>query len=525
MQTIYQQFCQSVRRHPHKDAIILVDEKISFFDLDKLIRKKVTEFKNLGVTAGDVVGLLLPNSIEFAIVLMVAAKLRLTLVPLCISLPINSIAKSLKLTGAKYLVCSPAFSQELRGAFDGREFDAGYETIESLLEANGRRIIETNNWLLLEYIDKPDKKLANADKSYIEERNSEEIATTQFDESTFIITMTSGSTGDPKPIVLTQQTKKLRYRAAIELYSIVETDRILISTPLYHSLAERLLLLSLTQANTCVILPNYSAEQWVKAVENHKVTFTIAVSSQLKQVLPLLNNRGSNIENLRCVVSSSELLDTKSKMQLIHQLNCDFHECYGTSEVSIVSNLSPSDNAINSVGKPANGVEVCIIDDAGNCLPSGEVGEIVSRSELHFLAYLGMDAKTKECDWKGFFKTGDLGYLDEDGYLYFNGRKKDIVITGGINVYPKDVEGALINHPKVEEVTVVALPDERLGEIVTAVIVSSDRLPIKLKELRRCCFKGLADYQYPQKYFFVDSIAKNRMGKVMKSKVVEQIRC
>jgi len=125
--------------------------------------------------------------------------------------------------------------------------------------------------------------------------------------------------------------------------------------------------------------------------------------------------------------------------------------------------------------------------------------------------------------WNNYFCTGDLGKMDESGYLYFLGRIKDIIITGGINVFPKDIEDVLRCHPGVGEVAVVPYPDERLGEIVTAVIVTEQEEPPKIRELQRLCAKKLADFQQPRYYAFVDALARNTMGKVMKSLVVEQV--
>ncbi|WP_349772487.1 AMP-binding protein [Lacrimispora xylanisolvens] len=160
-------------------------------------------------------------------------------------------------------------------------------------------------------------------------------------EETLIITMTSGSTGEPKPIDLTQKNKLERAMAHIRLYNLTKEDRILAATPLYHSLAERLVLMPLLIGATSILLPRFTPALWLNCVKDQKVTFTIAVSAQLGQIAELLTSPFvPEIDSLRCVVSSSSLLENHIKNELIDKLNCDFHEMYGTSETSTVTSIN-----------------------------------------------------------------------------------------------------------------------------------------------------------------------------------------
>jgi long-chain acyl-CoA synthetase len=347
-------------------------------------------------------------------------------------------------------------------------------------------------------------------------------------DDAFILSMTSGSTGDPKPIILTQRTKLNRAAAAITLYGITQQDRTLAATPLYHSLAERLVLIPLLTGGTSVLMAKFSASEWLKCVEAHSVTFTIAVSSQLKQIVEQLAQIDpSLLASLRCVVSSSALLEAELKAKLLGKLNCEFHECYGASEIAIASNLDrvSAQTKLNSVGVAAPGVDIRIIDAIDDIARTGEPGEIVCKTDMLFGGYFKRPDLTRAAMWNNYFRTGDVGKLDEDGFLYFLGRKKDIIITGGVNVYPTDIEAVVANHPSVLEAAAFAYPDQRLGEIVAVAIVARDTVSFHsngdLRKIRFHCAERLADFQQPRKFFLIDALPRNSMGKLMKFQLVK----
>lgn len=232
------------------------------------------------------------------------------------------------------------------------------------------------------------------------------------------------------------------------------------------------------------------------------------------------------INSLRCVVSSSALLEPYAKNELIEKLHCDFHEMYGTSEVSTATSINFKE-ALNkklSVGRPLPEADVRILKDNGDQAPTGEIGEIACKTTLMCNGYYGMPDIFSAAMQKGYFKTGDIGYLDEDGYLYFSGRKKELIITGGINVYPSDVEKCVLELREVSECAAFAYPDERLGEVVALAIVTKKGKKLNKRAIHVQCAKNLADYQHPHKIFFVDQLPKNAMGKLVKSKLMEYVR-
>jgi acyl-CoA synthetase (AMP-forming)/AMP-acid ligase II len=332
--------------------------------------------------------------------------------------------------------------------------------------------------------------------------------------------LTSGSTGEPKPILLSQHTKILRADAAAALYGTTANDVTLAATPLYHSLAQRLVLMPLLSGGTAILMKHFTPATWIDTVRRHSVSFSIAVSTQLKQIMDKLEYSGDALPSLRCLVSSSALLDEATKGRLVTCLQCDFHECYGASEIAIATNLSPESAAhkLGSVGTAIPGTKVIILDKNGQAAPPNTVGEIACQTPMLYSGYYRQPDTTAASLWgDNYFRTGDLGQFDDDGFLYFIGRIKDIIITGGVNVYPKDIEDVVATHPAVKECAAIPLLDDGLGEVVGVVVAFNDSRPRpSLRELQRLCMLRLGDFQQPRRFFIVPELPKNAMGKLDK---------
>ncbi len=483
-------FARNVAKTPSKPALIFNEKVVTYHELQNLALMAVTCLKNNHINTESKLGIVLPNCVEFVAIMLAAADMGIALVPQCPSLPANKILETFISADVDYIICWT----ELLGTFESAI--ASSEDHFNLIDIN-----ETTT-------SDPCASFSRNEDNYSKD---------------YIVTLTSGSTGSPKPIVLKQVTKLNRISAAATLYSLDEDDIILAATPLYHSLAQRLVLLPLIIGGTSVLLAGYNILQWLKHISGHKVTFTIAVSSQLKQLLSV-NTNEYDLSSLKCIVSSSELLPIEYKQPLLELLSCDFHECYGTSEIAIATDISFSDGLgkAGSVGRAIPSVDIAIIDDSNLLLPANTIGEICCKTPMAFAGYYKQPENTESSYFGGFFKTGDLGYLDADGFLFFSGRKKEIIISGGINIYPKDIEDTLILHEKVDQVCVIAIEDDSLGEVPVAVIVpiSND---ITMKELLRFSANKLAAYQIPRDFIFVSALAKNDIGKIQKSLVRQQV--
>lgn len=499
MKNLADYFYEAAELFPEKIAIWCDDDSLTYKRLSELVSKYSNFLLKSGVSYKDHIGIPMNNSITSVALMLAAANIGAVLVPMNPTLPLNAIHAAFNSAKVKHLIARRAFFEEHEEsdslAIDGikicmdKEYP-GTVSLQTALKFSAVRPVCSNI-------------------------TGDEI---------FIITMTSGSTGSPKPIMLTQNSKLLRAQAHIKLYRITKEDNVLAATPLYHSLAERLVLIPLILGGTSIILPRFSVKLWMDCIRDQLVTFTIAVSAQLSQIaIQLSADDNIVIEHLRCLVSSSSLLEASVKKQLIAKLQCDFYEMYGTSETSTITsiNFKEATNKHNSVGKSLQEAEVIILKDNEELCAVGEIGEIACKTQLICDGYFGNHESFNKALSNNYFKTGDLGYLDADGYLYFSGRKKELIITGGINVYPVDIEKCLSELKEIEECAAFAYPDERLGEIVAVAIVLKKDTDLSKRAIQLHCARQLADFQQPHKIFFLDELPKNTLGKVVKGKIIE----
>jgi len=202
------------------------------------------------------------------------------------------------------------------------------------------------------------------------------------------------------------------------------------------------------------------------------------------------------------------------------------YEGYGLTEGTVASTMNPmGQRKIGSIGKALPGQEVAVMDDDGNLLGPNEVGEIVIKGDNVMKGYYKDENSTRETiDERGYLHTGDMGYCDEDGYFFIVGRKKDMIIRGGENIYPKEIENVLYEHPQVLESAVVPVPDEVMGEEVAAYVVVRDRNVISEDEVREYCKEKLADYKIPKYIKFLDELPKSHMGKILKRELKKRVR-
>ena len=501
MSKLYHLFADNVLKNPGRVAIAMNNgDKISYKELQELVD---TIASNLLVNlkpGQSRIAINLKNSIELVAIFLAISKVDMVAIPINTLLRSNQVSHALLSTDADIIITSD------------QSYSYCMDLASSLAAKRLMKVIK-----LSEIID------SNECSSKINSSFTQHSCYTKDKEGGFIVTLSSGSTGQPKPIVFSQETKIRRSLQAKMLYGIKSDDVILCASPLYHSLGQRLTFLPLLNGCTLVLLDSFSSRKWINVVKQFQVTFTIPVTSHL-QVLrqPLLENI-EDLTSLRCIVSSSATIDYELKSKLLNQLRCEFHEMYGASEIATATNLYPSDpdSKSKSVGKPCTGVDILILDDARNVQPTGEIGEIACKSPMRFTHYYGKPDATQASIHDDYFLTGDLGYLDSDGYLFFVARKKDVIITGGINVFPRDIEQVLGLHPHIKDCSVIGVNDAYLGEAILAICVATDYYDGLEKDIRILINDKLAGYQQPLGYFFVDSLPLTPSGKINKQEMRE----
>ena len=499
MNTIYQLFARNVTLTPNKTAVYYQNEQVSYQSLMTSVDVFANSLASIGVKRGSTVTLFSGNNIEFVITLLAIAKLGAAVAPLPLTLKGHALATAIKQIDCQFAI---AWQHTAKQIIDNK-----------LLTA--KQVVTMGHVVGNEYSFS--ELLAN------QELLAQEIEPAQLDDD-FIYTMTSGSTGQPKPIVFSQATKVNRaFQATIEHYNLSPDDVILVATPMYHSLALRSILMPLMLGATAVILPKFTTQGWLQAIASQKVTFLFAVSSQLTALLPLLSNGDDyDLSSLKCVVSSSATLAPEDKTKLMAKFACQFHECYGASELGVVTNfdITQPEQVLESVGKPLPFVKVKVVDGNRNAVTRGDVGEIACQSSTRFKGYYNLPEKTaNSIDELGYFYTGDLGFIDEQGFLHFVGRTSEVIKSGGINVYPKDIEQVMLQHEDIESCAAVAMSDEQFGEVIWLVYSTVSGEKLTQVDLMKLAMAELTDYQLPRKYIFMNALPQSALGKILKPEI------
>ncbi|GAA0193764.1 fatty acid--CoA ligase [Cytobacillus oceanisediminis] len=351
-------------------------------------------------------------------------------------------------------------------------------------------------------------------------------------DSPFFIGYTSGTTGRPKGAVVPHRglvrnslSLMLEYRAPSE-----RDDRFLTLMPMFHSNSTWFGVTCAMAGATNVISPDLSfdASRVLGLLESERITHTSVVPTMLKLLVDLGPEAltGRDLSHLRRFLCGSAPISVNLKRSVEELLGCEVGEGYGATETGIVSSLRTEDPPEKkaSVGRPVVGAEVEIRDPFGRVLPAGEVGEVWIRGETILLSeyWRNPAATASTLEKSGWCSVGDMGCLDEDGYLFLADRKNDLIISGGENVYPSEVEGVLLTHDAVAESAVVGRPDERWGEIVRAVVSLRPGHETTAEEIQAHCRRELAAYKIPRVVEFVDELPKNPTGKILRRVVRDQ---
>jgi acyl-CoA synthetase (AMP-forming)/AMP-acid ligase II len=317
-------------------------------------------------------------------------------------------------------------------------------------------------------------------------------------------------------------------------------ERNLLTVPLYHVAGIQAMLAAVYGGRTLVLMRQFEVNEWMKTVQDERATRVMLVPTMLKNVIDNPDFEKYNLKSLQVITYGAAPMPfeviTKA-MKLLPWVR--FINAFGQTETaSTITTLGPEDHIIggteeekkkklkrleSSIGKPLPDVEVKILGENGEMLPPYEVGNIVTRGSRIMTGYWQDDQKTAEAFTSdGWLKTGDKGWLDEDGYIYLAGRGDDMIIRGGENISPEEIENVLYLHPKVDEVAVIGIPDPEWGQVPRAIIVPKEGDSVTADEIMEYCRTNLASFKRPRSVVFIDELPRNPMGKILKNKLREQ---
>jgi long-chain acyl-CoA synthetase len=483
---------QSAAGQPEHTAIRLDDLSISYGQLNSAARRLASLLTSAGLSRGDRVGLMMPNIPAFPVAFYG------TLMAGAVVVPMNPLLKSREV--AYYLGDSGA-----RLLFAWQDFagDAAKGAAET-----GAEIIQVDD----------------ADLSSVLAGYSAETAPANADDTDdAVILYTSGTTGQPKGAQLTHGglMRNARLTAETLLQNHAE-DVMMGCLPLFHVFGLTCgLNATVLAGGTLTLLPRFAAGKALDIIARDKVTIFEGVPTMYAGMLHHPEADSADAASLRLCVSGGAAMPVEILRGFEQKFGCMILEGYGLSETSPVASFNHPDKPrkAGSIGTPVEGVEMRLITDSGDPSLPGEVGEIAIRGHNVMKGYWGKPEATAEAIPDGWFRTGDLARVDEDGYYYIVDRKKEMIIRGGYNVYPREIEEALHEHPAVAEVAVIGLPHAELGEEVGAAVALKPGVSATTAELQQFVKERVAAYKYPRHVWLVDSLPKGPTGKILRREV------
>jgi long-chain acyl-CoA synthetase len=488
---------ETARRSPDKTVTILGDSRMSYGELDELSGRLAAGLAASGIGPGDAVALQLPNIPQFLIAYFGILKAGGVVVPLNVLLKAPEVAYHLRDCSAKALI---TWAGVLEEAAPGAK-EAG---VTQVYAVGGGPV--------------PFEQLLSAPASGPAFAGRDPA-------DTAVIMYTSGTTGRPKGAELTHLQLYMNADIPGRLFDVQPDDIVITVLPLFHVFGLSSIM------NVCVrfgctmsLVPRFEAAAVLTAIERDRATIFEGVPTMFVGLLACPELDSYDISSLRIAISGGASIPAPVLDAFEKRFGVVILEGYGLTETASTTtfNVSVTDRRPYSVGKPIWGTQTEVWDAEGKPLPPGvgNVGEVVTRG-LHVMkGYLNKPEDTASVFTGNWFHTGDLGYFDEDGYLFIVGRSKELIIRGGYNVYPAEIEDVLHEHPAVAEAAVIGIPDERLGEEVMAVITLRPGAVLTAREVIIFCRERVAAYKYPRVIEFRTALPKNALGKVLKDQLV-----
>jgi long-chain acyl-CoA synthetase len=483
---------ESAERAPELPAIRLGETELSYGELDESSARLATLLREKGIGPGDRVGVMLPNVPEFPVAYYGVLRAGAVVVPMNVLLKRREIAFYLEDSGAKLLLAWHGFCAEARAG----AADAGAELIE----------VEPGSF----------------DPMLAEHEPAGGLHDTAEDD-TAVILYTSGTTGKPKGAELTHLNLFRNADVSSRTTCVVaEGDVVLGALPLFHSFGQTVGMNASLKVGACLTLvPKFDPGEALATMQRDEVTHFYGVPTMFGALLHHPGREDYDTSSLRTCITGGASMPVEVLRGFERAFDAIVLEGYGLSETSPVasSNHPGMERKPGSIGTPLEGVEMRVVDENDEPVGEGEVGEIVIRGHNIMKGYWQRPDATEEAMRGGWFHSGDMARTDEDGYFYIVDRKKDLIIRGGYNVYPREVEEVLFEHPKIREAAVVGVPHDEWGEEIGAAVVLHEGEELAPEEVSAYVKERIAAYKYPRLVWFLDDLPKGPTGKILKREI------
>ncbi|MDF2065193.1 fatty acid--CoA ligase family protein [Bacillus sp. Cr_A10] len=505
---------QIATQHPEKIAYHFMGSDTTYAEFEHSIERFATALRSLGIEKGDHVGFLLGNSPHFLISLYATMRLGATAVPINPIYTPDEISYIVKNSDAKAIIALDALLPLVERA-------AGiFTSVENYV------ICETQADTVEKLATLPDSLKAKVKSfSFLIKSTTPYVTPVEVsEEDTAVILYTSGTTGHPKGAMLTYKNIYSNARDVAEYLSINTDDRVITTLPVFHVFALTVVVNApLLVGATLLLVPKFSPQDVFKIAKEHKATIFAGVPTMFNFLYQYPEGDVEDFSTIRLAISGGSSLPVALLHNFEEKFNVRISEGYGLSEASPVTCFNPIDRERKpgSIGTNIVNVENKVVNELGEEVPVGEVGELIVRGPNVMKGYYKMPEETENAIRNGWLYTGDLARQDEEGYFYIVDRKKDMIIVGGYNVYPREVEEVLFGHPGIVEAAVVGIPDLNFGEEVLAFVVKKDT-SLTEEQLYEYCTEKLAKYKIPKKFEFLEELPKNTTGKILRRSLKEQ---
>jgi len=481
----------SATRDPDHVAMKLDDAELTYGRLEQGSARVAGLLRDHGVAPGDRVGIMLPNVPYFAICYYGVLRAGAVVVPMNVLLKRREVAFYLADSGAKLLFAWEGFAPDAQAGAD----EAGAECLLVVPGEFEQMLQDTEPALGL---------------------------TETAGDDTAVILYTSGTTGTPKGAELTHANLTRNCAAIGELLDMGSNAVTLGALPLFHSFGQTCAMnATIAAGGTLTLIPRFEPGKALAVIQRDNVNVFQGVPTMYGAILHHPGREQYDLSMLQLCASGGSAMPVELMRGFEAAFGCKVLEGYGLSETSPVASFNHPDRErkAGSIGTPIVGVEMKVVDDDGHEVPQGEVGEIVIRGHNVMKGYWGRPEATAEAIRDGWFHSGDMALVDEEGYFFIVDRKKDMIIRSGYNVYPREVEEILYEHPAVREAAVLGVPHDEYGEEVGAAVALKEGASASPEELRDFVKNQVAAYKYPRHVWFVDELPKGPTGKILKREI------